>query len=152
FCWLACRCCLRSLALARLRCSSVAKPALISWSRRELLIGPVLADSSWLKIVTPMVSHDAEPGIVQVAGLGLCPGKPPPLTSPGGQLTAVLLTIILAAPLLAGTAYVPHRLPIHTQHSGRTWLLRILLIGTGFGLGWLGTVWFPHATQAMRWA
>lgn len=65
---------------------------------------------------------------------------------------AIMLTIILAAPLLAATAYVHHRLPIHTQHSGRTWLLRILLILAGLGFGWLGTVWFPGATQAMRWA
>src|SRR5690606_3630864 len=82
FCWLAGRCCVRSLALARLRCSSVAKPALISWSRRELLIGPVLTDSSWLKIVMPMVSHDGEPGTARADAARFMPWQPAPTDKP----------------------------------------------------------------------
>lgn len=64
----------------------------------------------------------------------------------------VMLTVILAAPLIAATVYVHHRLPIHTQHSGRTWFLRALLVGVGIGLGWLGATWFAGGTQGMRWA
>jgi hypothetical protein len=63
-----------------------------------------------------------------------------------------MLTVILAAPLIAATAYVHHRLPIHTRHTGRTWMLRALLILVGIGLGWLGALWFAQATIAMRWA
>jgi len=64
----------------------------------------------------------------------------------------VIFVVILAAPLIAATAYVHHRLPIHTRHSGQTWLLRLGLIGVGIGLGWLSMTWFRDATQGLRWA
>lgn len=64
----------------------------------------------------------------------------------------VMLIVILTAPLIAATAYVHHRLPIHTQQSAQTWLLRLLLIGVGIGLGWLSMVWFRDITEGLRWA
>lgn len=64
----------------------------------------------------------------------------------------VMLVVILAAPLIAAAAYVHHRLPIHTRHSGATWLLRMLLVGVGIGLGYLGAVWMSDHSFAMRWA
>lgn len=64
----------------------------------------------------------------------------------------VMLLVILTAPLIAATAYVHHRLPIHTQHSTQTWLLRLLLIGVGIGLGWLSMTWFRDITEGLRWA
>ena len=66
---------------------------------------------------------------------------------------AVMLVVLLAAPMLAATAYVHHRLPVHTRyHSGATWFLRLLLLGVGMLAGYLGMLWSADATFAMRWA
>jgi hypothetical protein len=63
----------------------------------------------------------------------------------------VMLLVILTAPLIAATAYVHHRLPIHTRDSGKTWMLRILLIVVGTGLGWLTMTWFANIPEGLRW-
>jgi hypothetical protein len=60
------------------------------------------------------------------------------------------LLVILTALLIAATAYVHYRLPIHTLDSGKTWLLRFLLILVGAGLGWLSMTWFSNITEAAR--
>ena len=60
------------------------------------------------------------------------------------------LLVILTALLFAATAYVHHRLPIHTRDSGKTWLLRFLLIFVGAGLGWVSMTWFRDITEAAR--
>ena len=64
----------------------------------------------------------------------------------------VMLIVLLAAPVIAATAYVHHRLPIHTRHSGATWFLRALLIGVGALAGYLGMLWAARDSYAMQWA
>lgn len=63
-----------------------------------------------------------------------------------------MIVVLLAAPMIAATAYVHHRLPIHTRHAGATWFLRALLVGVGILAGYLGMLWSADQPFAMRWA
>lgn len=60
--------------------------------------------------------------------------------------------VVIAAFLMGCAAYAHWRLPIHTRHSGGTWLARALLVLAGVGLGYLFALWFGGGPYALRWA
>lgn len=66
----------------------------------------------------------------------------------------VMIVVLLAAPLLGAAAYAHWRLPLHTAHRGRTWLLRAVLIGFGVIAGYTGVMLSVAAGEgyALRWA
>lgn len=64
----------------------------------------------------------------------------------------VMIIVLLAAPLMAAAAYAHWRLPVHTRHRGRTWLVRVVLVAFGVIAGYVGMLIAAGDTFALRWA
>lgn len=66
------------------------------------------------------------------------------------EVLATLVAIVFAILLIAMTVYVHIRLPIHTQHSGTTRLLQLLLIGVGALGAYVGVLWTVGENGLLR--
>lgn len=67
------------------------------------------------------------------------------------ELIAILFATLLAIALIAITAYVHYRLPVHMRHSrATTRMVQVLLISVGALGAYLGALWTDGESSLLR--